>query len=170
MLVARGNRANERYVRRIRGLAAGARNGIELACGAADGHDVLTPSHRTYGLRSIRFSLARSPCVPSVSFRCHLPSIWYRLYRDALATASTPASAPFDTLDATPKGDERPSSLPQKPRSKRETRDVGRNVPVFCASVKSKNVLYVPSIPARTCGGQSARGGMASLRRWPHER
>jgi hypothetical protein len=48
MLVARGNRANERYIRCIRGLAAGASNGVELACGAADGHDVF-PLHRTYG-------------------------------------------------------------------------------------------------------------------------
>src|SRR5262249_4217778 len=48
MLVARGNRANQRYVRCIRGLPGGASNGVEPR-GAADGHDVLPPSHRTYG-------------------------------------------------------------------------------------------------------------------------
>src|SRR5262245_54273912 len=43
----------------------------------------------------MRFSLAGLPYVPSVSFRCHLPSIWYRLYRGALATASTKLDEPL---------------------------------------------------------------------------
>jgi hypothetical protein len=66
------------------------------------------------------------PYVPSVSFRCHLPSIWYRLYRDALATASTTLDEPLLpplTPNATPK-----RGLPQEPRSKPEAHDVGRNV------------------------------------------
>jgi hypothetical protein len=61
--------------------------------------------------------------LPSVSFRCHLPSIWYRLYRDALATASTTLDEPLLpplSPNATPK-----RGLPQEPRSKPEARDVG---------------------------------------------
>src|SRR5262245_6689323 len=47
MLVARGNRSKQRYVRRVRRLPS-ASNGIEPARGVAHGHDILSPSHQTY--------------------------------------------------------------------------------------------------------------------------
>src|SRR5262249_58650097 len=81
LLVAPGNRANQRYVRRVRALPAGASNGVELAR-AADGHDVSpSPQLSQVTIRPFR--------------RCHLPPILYRLYRDALATALTTLDEPF---------------------------------------------------------------------------
>src|SRR5215469_6994258 len=80
-------------------------------------------------------SLARAPYVTSVSFRCHLPPILYRLYRDAPATASTALTTPsasLDTPDATPKRDD---GLPKSP--------------AFRASVKRRSLCAFTCLRSR---------------------
>ena len=118
-------------------------------------------------------SLARAPYVTSVSFRCHLPPILYRLYRDAPATASTiwtNPSASFDTARCDPQTRRRPS--PRAPLEAGSAR-CWAGCPSFRASVKRRSLfvfmcLHVPSIPARTCAGES--GGWPLSAHRPHER
>src|SRR5262245_28601388 len=107
MLVARGNRSNQRYVTRVRGPPAGASNGVELARGAAGGHGVLPlgsvyPGHPT-----------------SLPYRSDVIRHRFCIVCIACTGDGSITLGRRDTPDVTPKRDD---GLPQEARSKPEAR------------------------------------------------
>jgi hypothetical protein len=149
MLVARGNRANERYVRRA--LPAGASNSAELVR-AADGHDVspLTLSLAMGTIRPFRI-------VP-MSLAADFVSFVSRCTGDRLDHIGRSLDTPVRSPNAM-------TAFPRAPLQAGSAMLGGMSWLTRLGETKVFMCLHAPSIP-RTCTGESVRGGMAPLNAW----